>query len=186
MRLELPIPARDDAEFSKDGTKRYWLSRGVPQNVVAPIGLYIGLNPSTAGAEASTDDPTVRKWRGFSQRFGWSGFWACNAFAHIETYSKKLQGLSYAQLVGEHNDSVLRRAVSVAGVVVVCWGRNVPVLLERRIDEVMEIIRTERPYDPPLCFGRSKDGHPLHPLTLGYDTPLEPYVRASRPRASRR
>ncbi len=181
MRLVPPSPICDDAEFSECGTRRYWLSRHV--GATGPVGLMLGLNPSTAGASAETDDHTVRKWTGFTTRWGWSGYWVGNMSTHIETKSAKLRTLSRDQLVRPEDDLVLDALIAGAGHIVLCWGNGVGPL-QWRINEVLRRVHARCREIPVSTFGMSKLGQPLHPLRLGYDTPLEGYYPA--PRASRR
>lgn len=185
MRLLPPIPVCDDAEFSDDGTRRYWLSR---KTGPAPgiVGLFMGLNPSTAGADVSTNDHTVAKWSGFASRWGWEGYFVVNMFGHIETVSGKLRGLSYEQAVGPDNDRVIRAIAQHIDNIVVCWGNNVPGHLERRVTEVMGILSEVNPDARVSCFGLSQEGSPLHPLRLSYDTQLVPFTLTKASRPSRR
>jgi hypothetical protein len=170
----------DDAEFSNDGLERLWLSRAVERKVGAPlnghVGLIIGLNPSRAGAAREDTDHTITKEIEFSRRWGWSGFWKVNLFTCIETYSAKLKNLSFETAVGMHGSAVLQETIPLAPAIVVCWGAAVPKLKRHRISAVCEMIRVlKQPTTEVRCFGLSKDGFPVHPLRLAYDTPLVPY-----------
>ncbi len=180
MRIVPPSPVCDDAEFSADGLERLWLSRKVVEinwrSDVAPIGLFVGLNPSRAGAAREDTDHTITKGIEFARRWGWSGFWMGNLFTCVETYSAKLKNLSYETAVGQHGSVVLQAMIPLAHKIVVCWGSAVPKHKLRRIAEVCDQIRALKHSDTGvLCFGLSKDGHPMHPLRLSYDTPLVPF-----------
>jgi len=185
MRLVPPLPACADAEFDGEGKHRYWLSRSVPSEFAGRIGLCLALNPSKAGATDDDDDHTVRKWKGFAKRWGWGGFWVGNLFSYIETESQKLRQISYAHAVGERNNEVLAAMIAVAPEIVLCWGNNVPHALRRRVDEVLDLVRVRRsPLSSVSCLGLTAQGAPWHPLRLGYDTPLQPWV--FKEKASRR
>jgi len=173
IRLKPPVPICDDAEFSPDGLERLWLSRKVAET--GPVGLFIGLNPSTAGATVDTNDHTITKECEFARRFGWSGFWKVNIFTCIETYSANLKSLAFVTAVGLHGDAVLRVVLPLAQVIVVCWSASVPKNKLHRIRQVEEMLRELAPEAALGCFGLSKDGYPVHPLRLSYDTRLVPY-----------
>jgi hypothetical protein len=121
------------------------------------------------------DDHTVRKWKGFSLRFGWSGFWVGNISTHIETKSAKLKQLSRGDLVGPHDNEVMAALIAGADHIVICWGNSIPKSILWRAHDVLQMVHA-RCYEVPVStFGISKQGQPMHPLTLGYDTPLEGY-----------
>jgi hypothetical protein len=191
VRLLPPSPVTDDAEFDQKREHRYWLSRLTPPPMapagvvpfgVTPVALCLALNPSKAGAKAKDDDHTVRKWRGFAERWGWGGFWVGNLFSYIETESVKLRQLSYAQAVGEHNDAVLKAMIAAAPEILLCWGNNVPHALRRRVDEVLELVKLHKgPLTEVHCLGLTAQGAPWHPLRLGYDTKRVPWLFKEKP-----
>ena len=74
------------AIISHCGKYRYRLDRMVSDS--GPVYAFFGVNPSTA--DASVDDATVRKWRGFVQRWGGSRFIVGNVFAYRATDVKEL------------------------------------------------------------------------------------------------
>lgn len=183
MRLRPPLPVCDDAEFSNNGTERLWLSRKVADS--GPVGLIIGLNPSTAGASVETNDHTIKKETEFARRWGWGGFWKGNLFTCIETYSQHLKNMTYRQACGDHGSAVLEAMIPHATAIVVCWGSAVPKLMQHRISAVCVMISClKRPDALVQCFGTSQGGHPMHPLRLSYETPMRefelPTARASR------
>ena len=57
---------------------------------------FFGVNPSTA--DASSDDSTVRKWRGFTQRWGGSRFIVGNVFAYRSTDVRQLAAVEETTL----------------------------------------------------------------------------------------
>lgn len=183
MRLLPPLPVCDDAEFSNNGTERLWLSRKIADT--GPLGLVIGLNPSTAGASSETDDPTIKKLKGFGRGWGWGGLWMSNLFVFIETYSQNLKNVDYRTACGEFGSDVLERMIPHADEIVLCWGSAVPKLMSHRISAVLtRVSMLKRPEVRVLCFGTSKNGHPTHPLYLSYETRMVefelPPERASR------
>jgi hypothetical protein len=66
-----------EAHFSDDRVYRYALTRTWDDR--RPLGLIIGLNPSTADEYAL--DNTLRRCIRFANREGWGGFWMANLFA---------------------------------------------------------------------------------------------------------
>lgn len=178
-RLEPPTPICDDAEFWNAGLERLWLTRRVAD--AGPVGLVLGLNPSRA--DAVEDDHTIKKMRVFAERWGWSGFIMANLFTCVETYSAKLKNLAYHTAVGEYGSRVLERLVYQVPHIVCCWGAAVPKQKRHRVSAVQAYLRVlARPDAKLWCFGLAKDGSPVHPLMLGYDTPLVPYVLPEQPR----
>lgn len=132
---------------------------------------WIMVNPSTA--DASEDDPTIRKVIGFSERLSAGWVIVGNVFAYRATDVKLLA--QAADPCGPDNDAHLRQIMADAETVIVGWGpvAKLPPLLRRRYQR---IVRIAAELDRPLmCFGTAKDGHPRHPLMLAYDTPLEPW-----------
>lgn len=157
------------AAVSECGRYRYSLSR---RWATGTAGVFVGINPSTADAEA--EDATTRKWRGFAERFGWGGYTAINAFAFRATDQRKL--LTAADPVGLYFESYFAAAVrSRIAPVVCCWGSAktaaVRALLDGRLPALAQLLIGL----DLSCLGRSKDGSPRHPLMLGYDTPLQPW-----------
>lgn len=161
--------AGDGAVISDCGTYRYRLDRhvGAGDLVVA----YFGINPSTA--DASIDDATVRKWRGFSQRHGAGRFIVGNVFAYRATDVRELRDA--VDPVGPDWRQHIEAIVKEADVLVPCWGssKKVPADLQARLPWVLGALLHAG--KPVKCFGLTKDGDPKHPLMLGYDTPLVDY-----------
>lgn len=155
------------AVISACGLYRYHLTRawGDGKQVA-----FIGVNPSTA--DATTDDATVRKWRGFAQRWGFDGFKVCNLFAYRATDVRELAKVS--DPVGPENDGFLLSAFGGADLIVPCWGDSakLPPRLRPRIGEVRETLRRIT-CAPIRVLGLTASGHPKHPLMLGYATELQ-------------
>lgn len=154
------------AIFSPCGLFRYRLEREVQ-----PSGLvyaYLGVNGSTAGV--IDNDQTVRKLFGFTLRNNGSRFIVGNAFAFR---SKDVRALAAAvDPVGPDNDFHLRAIIRDADILVPFWGsrEKLPAHLYHRLDWLLELLAISG--KPVKIFGLSKSGDPLHPLMLGYKTPL--------------
>lgn len=147
------------AVFSHDRLYRYVLTRSWASSM--PCAVWIGLNPSTADEEQ--DDPTIRRIIGFSRGFGYGGLVMLNLFAFRTPYPKEMFAEESAGLdvVGPANDSAIRELCR-GRTVFAAWGAHggfggrenlVKALLQDAGAKV-------------LCMGKTKDGHPKHPLYL--------------------
>lgn len=135
---------------------------------VGPVVAIIGVNPSTA--DASKDDPTIRKDIGFATRLGWSRIIKANLCGYRATDVRELAAV--ADPVGPDTDLHLLQIMTEADVIVAAWGptAKLPARLRRRY---LEIVDMAEAVDKPLyCFGTAKDGQPRHTLMLAYTTPL--------------
>ena len=162
-----------NAVISNCGMYRYRLDRTVSDS--CPVFAFFGVNPSTA--DASSDDSTVRKWRGFTQRWGGSRFIVGNVFAYRSTDVRQLATVEDAlgYLSGEHITNIINEA----DILVPCWGNTskVPPSLRYAFGELMDALLSSG--KPVKCFGLTASGDPRHPLMLGYSTPLVDYKNES-------
>lgn len=154
------------AVLSDCGLYRYRLERRVAD--AGPVYAFFGVNPSTA--DASLDDATVRKWRGFVTRWGGSRFIVGNVFAYRSTDVKALAHA--ADPIGRMNNDHIAQIVCDADILVPCWGdqTKVPAQLRLHFHWLRQVLTASR--KPLKTFGLSKGGFPMHPLMLGYDTAL--------------
>ena len=106
------------ATISACGRYRYELARGEGE----PSICWIMLNPSTA--DASRDDPTIRRVIGFSRRWGFATAVVVNLFAWRATRPEEL--LSVEDPVGPDNDRTVRDVVGRSDVVVLAHGSLPP------------------------------------------------------------
>lgn len=155
------------AIISDDGLYRYRLDRVWDPDKCRVV--FVGLNPSTA--DATQDDPTVRRWRGFAKAWGYGGFIVVNAYAYRATSPAVLKdGLQQgANMIGPENDVYLKSIFNEHTGVVVCWGANIQPARSARVRELLALAGNRN----PLCFGLTKRGHPKHPLYLSNDVLLE-------------
>lgn len=117
------------AEVSPCGRYRYRLARRWGPGAHA---LWIMFNPSTA--DALEDDPTIRRCRGFSERWGLGALEVVNLFAWRATDPKEIARmapdrwslaphLAWRQAIGPENDRAWREALDDRPeLVVVAWG----------------------------------------------------------------
>lgn len=152
------------AWLSDDRTHRYRLGRRWSED--GPLDVWIMLNPSTA--DATKDDPTIRRCRGFSQRWGAGGLVVVNLFSLRSTDPAAL--LRHPDPTGgEENDRTLidvcQRADEDGGRVIAAWGAH-PMAAERA-REVRAMVPSTL-----LALGSTKAGAPRHPLYVKGDAKL--------------
>lgn len=152
------------AALSPCRTWRYTLER--IWDVTKSIVVFVLLNPSTA--DATQDDATLRKGIGFAKRWGYGGVVFVNLFAFRSTDPKNLS-YNYEGMVGPDNDHHIVEQVQRAALVVLAWGVYGGHL--SRDAHVLKLLRGT----PLWHLGRTKDGHPKHPVRLAYSTPLQPW-----------
>ncbi len=158
------------AVLSDCGTYRYWLERGDPN---APYVAWVLANPSTA--DATQDDPTVRKARGFTERWGYKRFVFVNCFAGRSTKPKGL--LAMNDPVGPENYMAVGKALEGAGKIVVAWGNAIIPALRPKIQPIRHLLAVWQTHGHiAQCLGYTADRQPRHPLMLAYTTPLEEYL----------
>lgn len=154
------------AIISDCGRYRWRLERELAEhgNVIA----FFGVNPSTAGPEI--EDQTTMKWRGFALANGARRYIAGNPFALRATDVKELAKAS--DPVGSENARHLREIIADADVLVPCWGSRtkLPPILRHHLDALARLLWDSG--KPVKNFGLTKSGDPMHPLMLGYKTPL--------------
>lgn len=118
------------------------------------------LNPSTA--DATSDDPTIRRCTGFARARGFGGLRVLNLFALRCTDPAEMKGAP--DPVGPQNDVFLRnafaRSVSEGSPVIAAWGVHGIHLLR---DDAVRALAAECGVKL-MCLGATKDGHPRHPL----------------------
>jgi hypothetical protein len=144
------------ATFSRDRRFRYRLWRRWDGSL--PVVAFVMLNPSTA--DASQDDPTIRRCIGFARSWGFGGVEIVNLFAYRATDPRELRRMRHP--VGPRNDRAIAAATSRAAVTVVAWGAGRP---PERTARVARLLRGRDVRQLRL----TKEGHPAHPLYLRKD-----------------
>lgn len=155
------------AEISPCGQYRYTLTRPATQlHPETGSAVFCMLNPSTA--DATVDDPTIRRCRGFAERWGCSGITVVNLYALRSKDPAVLW--SHADPVGPMNDYWLSRVARECRDVVCAWGANA------RADRVRDAVDLlEAAGAKLLCLGTTAAGHPRHPLYVRGDQTLLPW-----------
>jgi hypothetical protein len=157
------------ALFSDDWKHRYLLGRRFQGGDSAPV-LWCMLNPSKA--DASIDDATIRRVRGFSEDWGFKRFEVVNLYSLVETNAQDMLRVDFGQRIGPSNTMIQVQALQSAALVVVAWGAN----MEGEDAHWRAFIDLVHDYKhKPFCLGRTAAGHPKHPLRLARNTPLEPF-----------
>lgn len=148
---------------------RYRLERYVQAE--GQVFAFFGINPSTA--DATLDDQTVKKWRGFSQRHGARRFIVGNVFAFRSANPRVLELV--ADPFGPECQQHLQEIIQEADVLVPCWGAlgKMPTSLRGAPAELLALLVASG--KPVLHFGRTACGQPKHPMLLPYSTPLLPW-----------
>ncbi|MFM7603117.1 MAG: DUF1643 domain-containing protein [Pseudanabaena sp.] len=146
------------AVIDKTGFYRYSLWR--EWDIDKPKVVFIMLNPSKA--DASIDDPTLRRCINFAKSWGFGSLIVVNLFAYRTASPLELKKVD--DPVGKQNDRYLKKAIKSADRVVVAWGNNGKLMQRDRL--VLELLskRNIQPY----CLGITKAGYPRHPLYVMY------------------
>ena len=147
------------------------LNNGEFHPLAGKVIAFFGINPSTA--DASINDPTVRKWIGFCRRWGVSRFIVGNLFAYRSTNPKELTRQD--DPFGPEWLDYIRAITAEADVLVPCWGRleKMPKDLRGAPAQFMRTLLGSG--KPVMHFGVTGCKQPMHPLMLGYSTPLTPW-----------
>jgi hypothetical protein len=153
------------AEYSDCELYRYTLTR-----VWDPGGaraLFIMLNPSTA--TEVQNDPTVERCERRARTLGFGAFRVLNIFAWRATDPRDMRAAP--DPVGPENDRAIVDSLDWADRVICAWGTHGKHL--GRGPEVERLLREAgaRPYH----LGLSKEGHPKHPLYIGYTVQPVPW-----------
>lgn len=148
------------ALLSEDKLYRYQLLRVWDETL--PRVLFVMLNPSTA--DATKDDPTIRRVISFAKSWGYGGVYVGNLFAFRSTDPK---GLKYVKdPIGENNIQHIQAMVGLVDKIIYAWGNN-----QKEPKWLSELVPT------PYCIDISKKGIPKHPLYLKKDTQPKLYIR---------
>ena len=166
------------ARFSDDRRMRYRLARSLTDRPLEVddgrvrgdrVVTFVMLNPSTA--DAFVLDPTIRRCVGFAQDWGADVLQVVNLFAFRSTDPQALYAAPNYYLLGDNlaNNEEIVKACSGAMRVVAAWG--VHGAHRERGKEIRQ--RLERNGIELVHLGRTKDGHPKHPLYLAASTAPE-------------
>jgi hypothetical protein len=162
------------ALFSGDSVYRYRLTR--TWGASGSHALWIMLNPSTA--DASQDDPTIRRCTRFTRTWRLDGLAVVNLFALRATDPAGLT--SHPDPVGYANDHLISEALAGARLVVAAWGAH-PLAAARAATVATLAASAGRGLH---CLGVTKGGWPRHPLYVPGRQPLRPWYLPGPPPAA--
>lgn len=151
------------AVISKCGQYRYRLDRDWIGDGRA---VWVMLNPSTA--DATLDDPTIRRCVGFTKSWGLGSLTVVNVFALRATDPKALR--SHPDPVGPTNDAHIRAAIDRADIVIAAWGGSWPKPFANRVHRVGRMLAGRAHH-----LGLTSAGQPMHPLYRPSDSPVLPW-----------
>jgi hypothetical protein len=152
------------ATFSADRAHRFRLWRRWGTNMPA---CFLLLNPSVANETQL--DPTLRRCRSFAKAWGCGGMVVVNLFALVSPYPEAL--LTHPDPVGDGNDEAIARAARESSIVIAGWGAHPKA--KERAEHVVDMLRGVCELK---CLGKTKDGHPRHPLYVRGDTVAVPFA----------
>jgi hypothetical protein len=160
------------AIISPDGLYRYRLERRWDEFASKKFTIcWIMLNPSTA--DASKDDPTIRKCVGFSRRWGFGGMIVVNLYAFRATSVRDLKiAIGLNEAVGPENENHVYLALDDCDRAMVAWGANAPA-------PPVQILKVLKKHCRAIdCFQPlTKNFQPPHPLMLPYDSLTDEWAR---------
>lgn len=165
--MEVSKPAgtmvRTEAKFSDCGKYRFFLQR--QWDVVKPVVMCIGLNPSTANGD--TNDATIRNLIHIINNAGYGGFYMMNLFAMISPYPDDLRSCPDPL---KDNDEWIDDVRLQCQDVIFCWGNFKQAEYRAKV--------MIKKYPDALCFGKNSNGSPKHPLYLKQTTELQRFANA--------
>jgi len=160
-------------QFSPDRKYRYtlwreWTLTDLFPDVISGTLMVIGLNPSIA--DETQDDPTIRRCVSFAKAWGYAALCMTNVFAWRDTDPGEMK--MQQEPCGPDNDIWLRRCADEASMILAAWGTHGT--HHGGANAVEDLLSDKTIY----CLGRTKDGHPKHPLYIASKTKPEIYKEA--------
>jgi hypothetical protein len=147
------VAVYSDCERYRYSLKRVWDAQGAR-------ALFVMLNPSTA--TEVQNDPTVERCERRARTLGFGAFTVLNIFAWRATDPREMRAAT--DPVGPGNDAAILACLPEADRVICAWGTHGAHL--GRGPAVERLLRGARA--TLWHLGLSKDGHPKHPLYIGY------------------
>lgn len=151
-------------EFSRCGGYRFTLWREWDMHNTSYV-MFIGLNPSTA--DATKDDPTIRKCIGFAKRWGFGALVMTNLFA-LRATDPAVMKRHHRPSTGEELP-IIESLFREAGLVVAAWGVDgAHQGQDKRLQEWLRLREVRNVGTKFKALGYTKGGHPRHPLYVPY------------------
>lgn len=158
------------AYISEDGLFRYSLTREIADPEIGCLDeeerggtvTFVGLNPSTA--DATKDDPTIRRCVGFARRWGFDRLKMVNLYAYRATDPAELGDAAGAgiNIVGPENDHVISVVFGGSDKIIAAWGALAD---DWRVAEFAETFGDWQVW----ALGLTQAGRPRHPLYMRGD-----------------
>jgi len=158
------------AFLSADGLYRYSLTREIADPQFGCLDederdvtvTFVGLNPSTA--DATQDDPTIRRCIRFAREWGFARMKMVNLYAYRATDPTSLFVAEEAGMyvIGPENDHVISLVFGGSDKIVAAWGALAP---EKRVAEFVETFGGWQMW----ALGLTQGGRPRHPLYMRAD-----------------
>lgn len=170
------------AILSPSGRYRYWLRRSVGGLLSSRKAVFCMLNPSTA--DATNDDPTIRRCMAFARAWGCGEMAVVNLFAMRSTDPAVLFATGVTDPEGPDNDTIVLRVAQFCaeedGVFVCAWGSAGKTKAEKqfvayRAETVRGLIEGQG-CKPHVLRLSEKTGQPWHPLYLPAGLNPTPWV----------
>jgi hypothetical protein len=162
------VEVEKSANISDCGLYRYQLSRFWGPEHALP---FVMLNPSTA--DATVDDPTIRRCMAFAKREKAGGIIVVNLYGLRATDPKDL--LRAGDPFGPDNRANIKLlgdwAMRADMPVVCAWGTGGWI----KSADTATIHLLKSTHAKLVCLGTTKAGHPKHPLYIRADQPLVPF-----------
>ncbi len=157
------------AVLSDCGMYRYLLTRKIDAvigNQTPKPCLFVMLNPSTA--DATKDDPTIRRCVRFARREFCNSLTVVNLFAYRSTDPDGLRRVQNP--FGPDNERHIYEQLKAHrdGMIVAAWGVN-------QMADKLVTIQHDIACAGAHCLGITKHGYPRHPVRLRADQPLIPW-----------
>lgn len=158
-RDHLKGDALSRAIYSPCQSYRYILTR--EWDPAGPRVLFVMLNPSTA--TEVQNDPTVERCERRARALGFGAFRVCNIFAWRATDPRVMR--AQPDPVGPGNDAAIAESAQWADRIVCAWGTHGAHMARGPAVEAMLRAAGHRLFH----LGLSRQGHPKHPLYIGYN-----------------
>lgn len=155
-----------DAVFDTTGLYRYLLTR--VWDPAEPLAVFVMLNPSTA--DATRDDPTIRRCIGLARSWGYGRLDVVNLFAY-RTHDPRVLAAAPAP-EGPENAEYVTAATHRADLVIAGWG-NAGARLGAGRAMAARLAGS-------FCLGLTRLGQPRHPLYVPRDAQPEPWTAGTQ------
>ena len=171
------------ATFSDDECYRYTLWReveGVDKGSDRGTVVFIMLNPSTA--DASKNDPTIRKCLDFARGWRFGRLEVVNLFAYRSPKPRTLAHVQGKDITGgSRNDQAIEEVVQKGDLIVCAWGggSSLPTIFKRgvlrtRSKEVLELVSRQGKQPYTISAQLTVSGQPQHPRSLNFPDDTKP------------